>query len=330
VAVIGGGNVAMDCARTALRLGAARVDVICLEQPAEMPAYAPEIRQAASEGVQFHHGWGIRAFSGNGTLAGVDLKRCTRVFDGAGRFAPEYDERETRTLDADAVIVAIGQEIDSSLVREPLPNVFAAGDYATGPRSVVEAIASGREAALAADRHAGGSGEWNVVLGPTGAKPTLGRVEGFASTPRLEPACPVADGPFDPWMLPPGLGAADAQREAARCLRCDLRLTYRAPARPPARRARLVFDPVIVAEVPEREGVLRFYDGAGDILEIVGGPNMREELAGRLAGGRAATFDIETCAMYTQRQNELLSQFIEAHGRMPAGVSAEESLDDLF
>jgi NADPH-dependent glutamate synthase beta subunit-like oxidoreductase len=330
VVVIGGGNVAMDCARTALRLGAVRVDVVCLEQPAEMPAYAPEIRLAAGEGVQFHHGWGVRAFHGNGTLGGVDLKRCTRVFDGAGRFAPEYDESETRTLEADAAMVAIGQQIDRSLMREPLANVFAAGDYATGPRSVVEAIASGRQAALAADRHAGGRGEWDIVLGPTAARPTLGRDEGFAARPRLEPACHSSDGPADPWMLPPGLGAADAQREAARCLRCDLRLAYRAPLRPPVRRARLVFDPTIVAEVPECEGVLRFYDEAGEILAIVGGPNVREELASRLAGGRAATFDVEACAMYTQRQNELLSLFIEAHGRMPAGVSAEESLDDLF
>jgi hypothetical protein len=295
-----------------------------------MPAYAPEIRQAASEGVQFHHGWGIRAFSGNGTLAGVDVKRCTRVFDGAGRFAPEYDEGETRTLEADAAIVAIGQQIDRSLMREPLANVFAAGDYATGPRSVVEAIASGRQAALGADRHAGGRGEWNIALGPDAARPTLGRDDGFAAWPRLEPAHDHAHGTADPWMLAPGLGAVDARREAARCLRCDLRLTYRAPVRPPARRARLVFDPSIVAEVPECEGVLRFYDEAGEILAIVGGPNVREELASRLADGRAATFDIEACVMYTQRQNELLSLFIEAHGRMPAGVSAEESLDDLF
>ncbi len=330
VVVVGGGNVAMDCARTARRLGAGHVEIVCLERPEEMPAYTPDVRLALDEGVQFSHGWGIRAFHGNGRLENVVLKRCTRVIDGTGRFAPEYDERETRTLDADAAIVAIGQQVDRSLMREPLPNVFAAGDYATGPRSVVEAIASGREAALAADRHAGGRGDWTVVLGPIAARPTLGRDPGFSTRPRLEPAARCSLGPADAWTPPPGPGAADARLEAARCLRCDLRLTYRSPVRPPARRARLVFDRGVVGEVPEREGVLRFYDETGEILAIVGGPNMREELASRLPTGRAASFDVEACAMYTQRQNELLSQFIEAHGHMPAGVSAEESLDDLF
>jgi NADPH-dependent glutamate synthase beta subunit-like oxidoreductase len=330
VVVVGGGDVAMDCARTARRLGAESVDIVCLERPSEMPAHAPEIRLAARDGVEFHHGWGIRAFRGNGSLQAVDLRRCTRVLDGAGRFAPEYDDSETRTLEAEAAIVAVGQQIDRSLVLEPLPNVFAAGDYATGPRSVVEAIASGRQAALAADRHAGGRGEWEIVLGPTEARQTLGRDEGFSVRPRLEPADPVLRGPAEPWMPSAGLGQADARREAARCLRCDLRLAYRAPVRPPARRRRLAFDPGVVSEVPECEGVLRFYDDAGGILAIVGGPNMREELASRLATGRAATFDVEACAMYTQRQNEMLSQFVETHGRMPPGVSAEESLDDLF
>jgi hypothetical protein len=295
-----------------------------------MPAHAPEVHLAVREGVEFHHGWGILAFRGNGRLQGVDLRRCTRALDETGRFAPDYDDSETRTLEADAAIVAVGQQIDRSLMHEPLPNVFAAGDYATGPRSVVEAIASGRQAALAADRGAGGRGEWEIVLGPTEARQTLGRDAGFSASPRLEPGDSAWHGRSEPWMPPAGLGADDARREAARCLRCDLRLAYRAPVRPPARRARLAFDPGVVGEVPECEGVLRFYDEAGQILAIVGGPNMREELASRLAAGRAATFDVEACAMYTQRQNEMLSQFVETHGRMPPGVSAEESLDDLF
>ena len=330
VAVVGGGNVAMDCARSALRMGAAAVDVVCLEQPGEMPAYAGEVIRCTGEGVRFHHGWGIRALAGNGALARLELKRCTRVFDEAGRFDPRYDETETRELAADAAILAIGQEAERSILPQSLAGIFLAGDLATGPRSVVEAIASGREAALAADRYLGGAGELALGLDDTPAPLALGRVEGFADLPRLEPERSASGGGSDLLAVDPGLGPERARREADRCLRCDLRLGYRPPPRPPAREARLPLDESGLERAAEGEGVVRFYAPSGEVLEIAGGPDMRALVAERLGAERAATFDFELCPMYTQRQNELLSQYLEAHGRMPPGVREEDELDDLF
>jgi len=329
VVVVGGGNVAIDCARAAARLGADRVTVVCLEQPSEMPAYPSELRDAIAEGIDLQHGWGIESLEGDGALQQVKLKRCSRVFDPQGCFAPAYDEAVTRELAAEVAILALGQQPDRSLLPESLDGIFLAGDLATGPSSVVEAIASGRQAACAADRHLGGEGSLVVDLGPIDVPTALGRVEGFVGLPRLEPQSPPAPRPLGLETLAPGLGPDLARREADRCLRCDLRLLYQAPDRPPAKQTRLPLSEPGLEQVEAVEGVVRFYDATGEVLEIVGGPDMRQEVADRL-DGRATTFDCEPCPMYTQRQNELLSQYMETHGRMPPGAGEDDDLDDLF
>jgi thioredoxin reductase len=330
VLVVGGGNVAIDCARAALRLAAAAVQVVCLERPEEMPAHEEQLREAIDEGIRFDHGWGIGAFAGNGAVSGAILKRCTQVFDEQGRFDPRYDESDTRPHPTDAVILAVGQRADRSILPDRLDGAFRAGDLATGPRSVVEAIASGREAALAADRYLGGAGDIDLALGPREVPGVLGRVEGFASLPRLEPERQSPKPRPGLETLPAGLGPERARREADRCLRCDLRLGYRAPAEPPRREVRLPLDDAGLAEVPEAEGVVRFYAAEGELLAIVGAPDMRHEVCERLGSEGAASFEFEACPMYTQRQNELLSQYMEAHGRMPPGLGGEDDLDDLY
>jgi len=167
-------------------------------------------------------------------------------------------------------------------------------------------------------------------LDSTPAPVALGRVDGFADLPRLEPERPARnDRPFL-LAVQPGLGQERSRKEADRCLRCDLRLGYRSPPRPPARETRFPLDESAIGRVDEEEGVVRFYGPEGDVLEIVGGPDMRALVAERLGAERAAAFDVEPCPMYTQRQNELISQYVEAHGRMPRGVREEDDLDDLF
>ncbi len=330
VVVVGGGGTAMDCARAALRLGAAAVDVVCLEQRDEMPAHEDEVIRCMDEGVRFHHGWGIRALAGDGSLARIELKRCTRVFDESGRFDPRYDETQTQELAADVAIVAIGQEAERSILPESLEGIFLAGDLATGPRSVVEAIASGREAALHVDRYLGGPGDLALQMDSTPTPSVLGRVEGFADLPRVEPEHPAPDRSSDLLRVDPGLGPERARREADRCLRCDLRLGYRTPPSPPARETRLPLDESGLDRVTREEGVVRFFSSSGELVEIVGGPDMRALVAERLGAERAATFDLEPCPMYTQRQNELLSHYMEAHGRMPPGAREEDELEELF
>jgi NADPH-dependent glutamate synthase beta subunit-like oxidoreductase len=173
VVVIGGGNVAVDLSLTALRLGAANVQLVCLETEEEMPAYKEEIKQALDEGVAIDGSWGPKRILGSeGKVTGIELIRCTGVFDETGTFSPSFDERESKTMEADTIILAVGQSPDLSFVsgsmkinggnsiqvdpvtlETSLAGVFAGGDAMGGTSSVVEAIAMGRRASVSIDRY---------------------------------------------------------------------------------------------------------------------------------------------------------------------------------
>jgi NADPH-dependent glutamate synthase beta subunit-like oxidoreductase len=173
VVVIGGGNVAIDVARSALRTGAGDVKLVCLEKREEMPAWDYEIEEALEEGITLINGLGPSKFlRTQGKVSGIEFKRCTAVFDEEGRFNPRYDEKDLTTMEAGTVIVAIGQASDISFAeKEAVPvtpqggleadpitfqttidGVFAGGDALTGPKSLVEATAGGRRAAFNIDR----------------------------------------------------------------------------------------------------------------------------------------------------------------------------------
>ncbi|MFC1707857.1 FAD-dependent oxidoreductase, partial [Planctomycetota bacterium] len=175
VVIIGGGAVAVDVARTALRLGAEKIRLFCLEERGEMPAWQSEIQAALLEGIEIHDSWGPRRFQErSGRVAGVELKRCVSVFDDEGRFAPEYDDNDTCEVSCDTVLVAIGQVPERSWTEgardlpltergyvraDPVtfaterPGLFAGGELYTGPSIVVQAVANGHEAAISIDRH---------------------------------------------------------------------------------------------------------------------------------------------------------------------------------
>ena len=172
VVVIGGGNVAVDVARTALRLGAKNVEMVCLEQRDEMPAYKEEVEATLAEGIKIRNGWGPKQILGNGSVTGIEFKRCTRVFDDKKRFNPAFDENDLITVDAEQIIVAIGQMVDEELVghidveshrgcfktdpvtgQTSIEGVFAGGDNASGPLSVIEAVAAGKRAAESIARY---------------------------------------------------------------------------------------------------------------------------------------------------------------------------------
>ena len=177
VLVIGGGNVAMDAARTAVRLGAKRVRAMCLENDEEMPAWAWEKAEALEEGVSFIHRRGpVEILVSGGRITGMKHRKVTRVFDDNGGFAPQYDDGDIDTVECDTVIMAIGQMADMGFARasglevddrgrlkyDPATqrtsraNVFACGEIVTAPGSVVEACASGQRAARAIDLHLSG------------------------------------------------------------------------------------------------------------------------------------------------------------------------------
>jgi len=170
VVVIGGGNAAMDAAQTALRLGARTVAVVCLEKREEMPAFSWSIVEAEEEGISIYNGWGPQTFRfEKERLTTASFRKCTALYDEKGQFSPVYDESQSMQLLCDTVIVAIGQRTQSSLI-DPLrfgldatsvdpptfriaeSKVFSAGDFVTGPRTLVEAMAQGKEAALSIER----------------------------------------------------------------------------------------------------------------------------------------------------------------------------------
>ncbi len=172
VSVIGGGNVAVDVARTALRLGASQVELISLEQRNEMPAYKEEIEATLAEGIIIRNGWGPDKITGNGEVKGILLKQCVSVFDKDGKFNPSYNIHKQLKIKTDNVIVAIGQTVDKQLTEHigidtergffkahqitletSEKGVFAGGDGASGPASVIEAVAAGKRAAESIGRY---------------------------------------------------------------------------------------------------------------------------------------------------------------------------------
>jgi len=168
VFVMGGGNVAMDVAVTAKRLGAKKVTLACLEPRDRMPASAEEVARAEEEGVVIMPGWGLsRVVEENGIVKGMELKRCISPWDSTGAFNPQYDENEKIVIQAENILMAVGQRVDLSFLDEKYqiqlnrrglidveesgmtsrPGVFGAGDATTGPGTVIGAIATGHKAA---------------------------------------------------------------------------------------------------------------------------------------------------------------------------------------
>ncbi len=174
VVVIGGGNVAVDVARAATRVGAKTVIMACLESLEEMPALPEELEEAAAEGITVKNGWGpARILRENGKVYGIEFKKCLSVFDEEGRFSPKYDEEETIALAADSVLISVGQGIDWGGIldncdvkikpnrtmvvdgftyQSDQPDVFGGGDVVTGPKFAIDAIAQGKQAAISIHR----------------------------------------------------------------------------------------------------------------------------------------------------------------------------------
>lgn len=170
VLVIGGGNVAMDVARSARRLGVNNVEMICLESAEEMPAWKWEVDEAVEEGISIHHRWGPKAVSREGDkVKGLEVVKVTQVFDTNGRFSPSFDNNQTKFIEADTIIITIGQMANVSFLKDsPVQvdergrvvwdpkthmssarGVFCSGEVVTGPGSAIAAAASGHRSAMA-------------------------------------------------------------------------------------------------------------------------------------------------------------------------------------
>ncbi len=175
VIVIGGGNVAIDVARSAVRVGADQVTMYCLEAREQMPALEEEVEEALSEGIALNNSWGPkRILVEQDQVVGVEFRRCTSVFDADGRFHPAYNENDVITVKADTVLLSVGQAIEwggllegSKVELNPNrtvkadfltyqtfePDVFVGGDVYTGPRFAIDAIAAGKQGAISIHRY---------------------------------------------------------------------------------------------------------------------------------------------------------------------------------
>ena len=173
--VIGGGNVAIDSARVSVRCGAKEVNMYCLEQRDEMPATDYETAEAEEDGVNVNCGWGPKEIlTKGGKVSAVVFKKCVSVKDENGRFSPKYDENDTITVECDSVVLSIGQSIqwgdmlngtkaelnrnntisaDTKTLQTGEEDIFAGGDTLTGPRFAIDAIATGKEAAISIHRY---------------------------------------------------------------------------------------------------------------------------------------------------------------------------------
>jgi PAS domain S-box-containing protein len=244
VVVIGGGNVSIDVALTALRQGATHVDLTSLEKRRDMPASPGEIELAVAEGVQLRPGWGPLRFEEEGVAV---FQFCERVKDETGKFDPKFESTRLLELDADHVILATGQGTDLAclegsgvesdrgyVVADPrtkmttVPGIFAGGDGQHGPRTAVEAIRAGKIAAAGIDAWlrgvamdaATGIPVRRAEVAPltvlAGDRPHLRR----AAMPERSVEEVLGEGNYV--RIEEGLTDAMANDEARRCLRCDL------------------------------------------------------------------------------------------------------------
>ena len=171
--VIGGGNVAIDVSRTAVRCGASKVTQVSLETRDIMPALPEEIEIAESEGIVLQGGWGPKEIlTENGKVTGIVFKKCTQVKNEEGRFDPKYDENDTMTIECSNVLLSVGQctewgnllegedvefrgpapVADKVTFQTTVPDIFVGGDMFYGPRFAIDAIACGKEGAISIHR----------------------------------------------------------------------------------------------------------------------------------------------------------------------------------
>jgi len=270
VVVIGGGNVAFDVARSAvrrpgrsgaedfyeatdssrmaLRAGAKEVHLVCLESRDEMPADELEIREGEEEGVSLHTSRGpLKILSSGGKVTGLATRRVKSVFDAAGRFNPSFEEEPGETIQADTILLSIGQsadfgflkdipdlkmargliEIDSLTKRTNVPYIYASGDVAEGARLFINAVASGQRAAVSIDEdlRKGVLGEERTGTFTLPAEHVM--TEGYLQLDRVNP--PVSEPEHrvaGTAIIEASYEEAVAQEQGARCLKCHINTIF--------------------------------------------------------------------------------------------------------
>ena len=247
IIVIGGGNVAIDVARTLIRLGGKDVRLACLESAEEMFAFPEDVAAAGEEGVTIHNSLSPKRIVGDdGHVRGVEFRECLSVFDSHGRFSPVVRPGSEQIMGADMVVVAIGQSVDWELLKQAdgllatrvglleadpvtmatnIKRIFAGGDAVTGPDVAVKAIVAGHQAAESIDRFLNGEdlcqGRDRRPVPPAQLAPIPDERHAHAARVPM-PALAVKERVKDFAEVERGYSEEDAVREAQRCLHCTV------------------------------------------------------------------------------------------------------------
>lgn len=246
VVVIGGGNVAVDVARSAVRVGAEAVKMVCLEKREEMPAFSWEIEEAIEEGVRLYPGWGPNKVLGENKVEALEVVSCSSVFDERGNFSPTFDEEKTNVIKGDTVIFAIGQYGDMSFVegsevevdergrlvfnnetwQTTVENIFACGEIITGPSTAISSIGTGHRAAEKVHRYLQGksiTSDGILFKGeyPTPISPPLEIIKEEERKRKHMPKRKPMERKDSFVEIELGYPETDASKEAIRCLQCD-------------------------------------------------------------------------------------------------------------
>ena len=339
VAVIGGGNTAIDAARTALRLGA-KVIIFYRRSEAEMPAFTEEIKEAKKEGVKFRFLSMPVAIHPNKKKLKVEfIKMKLGPKDKSKRPRPIPVKNSNFSLEFDNVITAIGQmvipiegiNIDTkswmgthNTNLKVKDNVYIGGDV-IGPSSVVESVAMGRKAAINIHLYLGGS-EKDTLTPMIKPLPRISIQEDFLKKRIKIPMMNVDDRCSGFSEVEFSLDKNDGIGEAIRCFQCDLCLYLSKVPKPPVEM--LIFNAENLALVPEVSGVFTIFNKDKKIIEIKGTANMHKMLKEKFESNHEIKyFKFEEDPMYSKRESELLQQYIKQYGEMPSGG---DELDDLF
>jgi NADPH-dependent glutamate synthase beta subunit-like oxidoreductase len=316
VAVIGGGNTAIDAARTAARSGS-NVTIYYRRTENEMPAYNEEIIEAKKDAIDIKFLTAPVAIHPDKNCLKVEfIKMKLGKKDKSGRPKPIPIEESNFSHEFNNVIIAIGQKVDPIAgvktnkkgwvdYDESLsikPGVFVGGDV-VGPSSVVEAVAMGRQAAVQIHKYLGGK-EQDIIL------------------PAYKPEVLVCNSE----VFLKKRGKTLTVNEACRCNQCDLRLFLSEIPQPPVDMFPFISENVSL--VPEKAGVYILYNEEKNVIEIKGVSNLNEILQEKLmSNDNIKFFKFEEEPMYSKRESELLQQYVKQHGEMPTGG---DELDDLF
>ena len=248
VIVIGGGNVAMDVARTVRRLKIRDVHLVCLEAMYEMPADKIEIKEGLEEGITFHNRKGpIKVIGEDGRVAGLQVIDVESVFDSDGRFNPKYVEGSESIIDTETVITAIGQASDNACLRGckgfkatrwgtivtdgdlniGTQGIFAAGDVATGPGIAIGAVASGQKAARAIDKYLRGKDRKILKSAKMTVLKDHRQPEGYMEIKRDEPPVLPPEKRLEGFIqVELGYTEKMAKEQAERCLKCNINTIF--------------------------------------------------------------------------------------------------------